>query len=46
MVQFLCLMLLEQKEEFESRSHMRECDVVLMYSGANCSQQGGRETCA
>jgi hypothetical protein len=40
-VQFLCLMLLERKEEFESRSRMRECDVVLMYSGANCSQQGG-----
>jgi hypothetical protein len=41
MVQFLCLMLLERKEEFESRSRMRECNVVLMYSGGNCSQQGG-----
>jgi hypothetical protein len=41
MAQFLCLMLLERKEEFESRSRIRECDVVLMYSGANCSQQGG-----
>jgi hypothetical protein len=41
MVQFLRLMLLERKEEFESRSRMRECDVILMYSGANCSQQGG-----